>query len=414
MRMKYFEFFIAGRYLRTKRRQAFISLITILSIAGIALGVMALIVVLGVMAGFEKDLKSRILSVEPHLVVSRDNDALTKYHAVIADISGIKGVEAASPFIESQVVLRTSSRASGALLKGIDPSSAKNIIKILDSSALEPKMHPSSDPHSGSVPPGMILGKALAANLGALIGDTIYLISPRGMLSPTGHIPLMKKFAVTGFFEAGMYEYDGSYAFIHLKEAQKLMKLRQGVTGISMRVTNIFKAGQIRTSIIEKLDGNYRVKTWMEMNQNLFSALKLEKTVMFIILALIILVAALNIAGSIVMMVMEKKKEIATLKAMGAKDSSIQNIFILKGLAIGAVGTIFGTCAGLILCAALDRYQFISLPADVFYITTLPVQVNPLDIISIAIAAMIICLVAAIYPARHASRTLPAEAIRHG
>ncbi len=409
-----YELFIAGRYLRTRRKQAFISLITILSIAGVALGVMALIIVISVMAGFENDLKARILSVEPDLIIEKKQGGLSHPLKVISRLKQIKSVKAASPFIEAQVVIRSRTRASGAALKGIAPDTAARIINILDTAALKPE--PSSDitgirpSHSRNI----ILGKELAANLGVVKNDPVYLISPRGMLSPTGHIPTMKKFNVAGFFEAGMYEYDGFWAFISLDDAQKLLKMKNTVSGIYLRVDDILKARNIKDAITDKIDPSFNVRDWMEMNVNLFSALKLEKTAMFIILALIVLVAALNIAGSLVMMVMEKKKEIAILKAMGATKKSISKIFIFKGLVIGAVGTCAGTVSGLGICLALKKFDFINLPEEVYYITSLPVQTNTLDIVYISFAAMAICLAAALYPARHASQASPVEAIRHG
>lgn len=409
-----YELFIAGRYLRTRRKQAFISLITVLSIAGVALGVMALIIVISVMAGFEKDLKTRILSVEPDLVIEKKQGGITRPATIINKLNQINEIKAASPFIETQVVIRSKTRASGAVLKGIAPDTAGDIVKILDITPFKPLE--AADP----VEPAkrgrkIILGKELAANLGVVKGDTVYLISPRGMLSPTGHIPSMKKFEVAGFFEAGMYEYDGFWAFIRIEDARKLLKLKKNsASGIHLRVSNVLKARDTGKAIMKRIGPSFKVSDWMEMNVNLFSALKLEKTVMFIILALIILVAALNIAGSLVMMVMEKKKDIAILKAMGATKQSITKIFAFKGLVIGAVGTVTGVLFGLGICSALKKFDFINLPEEVYYITTLPVRTNLMDITAISFAAMAICIAAALYPARHASQVNPVEAIRHG
>ena len=241
--------------------------------------------------------------------------------------------------------------------------------------------------------PGIILGKELARNLGVGKGDAVYLISSQGMISPIGYLPAMKRFKVAGLFESGMYEYDGSLAYINLKDAQKILHMEGAVTGIEVRVKDVYDARNIAEKIVSNLGFPYWAKDWMQMNHNLFSALKLEKTVMFIILALIVLVAAFNIASTLIMMVMGKTKDIAILKAMGAMDSSIRKIFIFNGMIIGSVG---------------------ELPGDVYYISTLPVRLNPMDVLIIAAAALIICFVATLYPARQASKLNPVEAIRYG
>ncbi len=224
----------------------------------------------------------------------------------------------------------------------------------------------------------------------------------------------MKPFQVTGFFESGMYEYDGSLAYIHLSDAQKILRMDDSISGIELRVKDIYHAKKIADRIIEGLGFPFWARDWMQMNQNFFSALKLEKTVMFIILTLIILVAAFNIASTLIMMVMEKTKDIAILKAMGATDKSIKRIFVIKGMAIGSIGTILGVCLGFILCALLKHYKFIELPGDVYYITTLPVKLEAIDVFFIASAAMAICFLATLYPARQASKLDPVEAIRYG
>jgi lipoprotein-releasing system permease protein len=409
-----FEYFIGGRYLRAKHKETFISLITILSVAGVTVGVMALIVVIAVMAGFESDLKQRILGVESHIVLMRHDGSFSGYKNISKQINELKGVEAATPFIYSQIMLRSSTGVSGAVLRGIDPESAGSVIKILKNSVLQNLKHLQRKENSKTFVPGIILGKELAKNLGVLKGDTVYLISSRGMISPIGYLPAMKRFEVVGLFESGMYEYDGSLAYIDLKDAQKLLNMKGSVTGIEVRVDDIYDAGNIAKKIVSKLGFPYWARDWMRMNHNLFSALKLEKTVMFIILALIVLVAAFNIASTLIMMVMGKTKDIAILKAMGAMDSSIRKIFIYKGMIIGAVGTSLGVCMGFILCKLLEKYKFIQLPGDVYYISTLPVRLEALDVFMIASAAMVICFLATLYPASQASKLNPIEAIRYG
>lgn len=409
-----FEYFIGGRYLRAKQKQAFISLITMLSIAGVTVGVMALIVVIAVMAGFESDLKHRILGVESHLVLMRHGGSFIDYRSVMKQVKNTKGVEAATPFIYTQVMLRSSSRVSGAVLRGIDPESAGHVIKVLERDTLQNLRMPNEEENATAYIPGVILGKELARNLGVVIGDSVYLISSRGMISPIGHLPAMKRFKVAGLFESGMYEYDGSLAYIHLTDAQKILQMGDSVTGIEVRINNIYHARNISERITAALGFPYWIRDWMQMNKNLFSALKLEKTVMFIILALIVLVAAFNIASTLIMMVMGKTRDIAILKAMGAKDSSIRKIFIFKGMVIGFVGTTLGVSLGFIICKLLEKYKFIELPGDVYYISTLPVRLEALDVFVIAAAAMVICFIATLYPARQASKLNPVEAVRYG
>jgi lipoprotein-releasing system permease protein len=409
-----FEYFIGGRYLRAKQKETFISLITMLSIAGVTVGVMALIVVIAVMAGFESDLKQRILGVESHIVLMRHGGSFSDYRKISNQIDTLDGVTAATPFIYTQIMLRSPSGVSGAVLRGIDPDSAGRVIKILKHSGLQNLKQFQGQGNSKSLMPGIILGKELARNLGVGEGDAVYLISSRGMISPIGYLPAMKRFKVAGLFESGMYEYDGSLAYINLKDAQKILHMDGAVTGIEVRVKDVYDARNIAEKIVSNLGFPYWAKDWMQMNHNLFSALKLEKTVMFIILALIVLVAAFNIASTLIMMVMGKTKDIAILKAMGTQDSSIKKIFIFNGMIIGFVGTTLGVCLGFIMCELLEKYKFIELPGDVYYISTLPVRLNPMDVLIIAAAALIICFVATLYPARQASKLNPVEAIRYG
>jgi lipoprotein-releasing system permease protein len=412
-----FEYFIGNRYLRVK--QTFISLITILSIAGITIGVMALIIVIAVMSGAESEFRSRILGVESHVMIMRYGSPFTDYRRIIKDIEKIDGVKTASPYVFSQIMLRSSSRVSGAVLRGIDPGSAGQAIKSLDKTFLEQRLTKNQNAGTSAFVPGIILGQELARNLGVIENDIIYLISPRGMISPIGHIPAMKRFRVTGLFESGMYEYDTSLAYVHLKDAQSILHIGDSVTNIGVRVKDIYKANNIAENIAENLNqkyktGSYWARDWMQMNRNLFSALKLEKKAMFIILILIVLVAAFNIASSLIMMVMGKTKDIAILKAMGATDKSIKKIFVFKGMIIGLTGTILGMCLGLTGCILLKHYKFIKLPGDVYYFTTLPVKLEALDVFVIVSATMIICYLATLYPARQASKLNPVEAIRYG
>jgi lipoprotein-releasing system permease protein len=410
-----FEIFIGRRYLRAKQKQAFISLITILSVAGVAVGVMALIVVIAVMSGFEADLKSRILGGQPQVMIMRHGGAFTNYRQILQEVEKTPGVEAATPFIYAQIMLRSKNGASGAVLRGIDPDSAGRVMKTLQHLNLPSSVGENSS--SGSSPdiPGIVLGRELAKNLGVIEGDVIYLISPRGMISPIGHVPAMKQFKVSGFFESGMYEYDQTFAFINIKDAQKIMRMGDSVTGLDVRVTDIYHARNVAQRIIDKLGFPYWARDWMQMNRNLFKAMKLERRVMFIILTLIVLVAAFNIASSLIMMVMGKTKDIAILKAMGATERSIRKIFVFNGMVIGTVGTLIGLGLGLVICTGLKHYNIHELTGDIYYFTTqLPVKLELPDVASIIIAALVICFLATLYPARQAAKLNPVDAIRYG
>lgn len=411
-----FEHFVGIRYLKIKPSQAFISLITLLSIAGVTVGVMALIVVIAVMAGFEDDLRGRIVGVESHLVIQRPDEAFrADTPQVTAAIGKVTALRGAMPFVESQVMLRSAGRVAGARLKGVNPVDAATVIKKLDVTALSTAPEPGDGENGTAVTaPPMVLGKELARHLGVIRGDPLYVVNPRGMLSPMGHVPAMKRFTVAGFFESGMYEYDSTLAFMTLGEAQRLLRMPDRIHGIDLRLDDLYTAEAVAAELRESLDPGYGVKSWGQMNKNLFSALKLEKTVMFIILALIVLVAAFNIASSLIMMVIEKTKDIAILKAMGATSGSIRKIFILKGMVIGVIGTLAGTLAGVAICWALKHYQFIELPGDVYYITTLPVVLKARDVMAIAAAAILICFLSTLYPATQAARLQPVEAIRYG
>ena len=410
-----FELYIGGRYLRAKQKQAFVSLITILSIAGVMVGVMALIVVIAVMTGFDADLKARILGGQSQIMLMRHTGEFKSYREVVTAVEETKGVVAATPFIVTQGMLRSRSGAVGAVIRGIDPSTAGRVMKTLEQVSLPDSSGEKSARQSIPHAPGIVLGKELARNLGVIEGDLVYLMSPHGMLSPIGHLPAMKQFKITGFFQSGMYEYDQTFAFIHLKDAQKMLRMGDSVSGIDIRVTDIYKAREIADRITSTLGFPYWARDWMQMNQNLFRALKMERWVMAIILILIVLVAAFNIASSLIMLVMGKTRDIAILKAMGATNKSIRKIFVFNGMVIGAIGTVLGLCLGLLLCTLLKHYDIYELTGDIYYFTTtLPVKIEILWVLGIVTAAMVICFLATLYPARQAAKLDPVEAIRYG
>ena len=410
-----FELFIGRRYLRAKQKQAFISLITILSVAGVAVGVMALIVVIAVMTGFEADLKTRILGGQPQIMIMRHGGAISQYRQILQEVEKTPGVEAATPFIYAQILLRSNHGSAGAVLRGIDPESAGRVMDTLRGLNLPSSTAAKSVPDASTATPGIVLGRELAKNLSVVEGDSIYLISPRGMISPIGHVPTMRKFKVTGYFESGMYDYDQTFAYINIRDAQKIMRLGDAATGLDIRVTDVYEARDIAKTISAKLGFPYWARDWMQMNRNLFKALRLERQVMFIILTLIILVAAFNIASSLIMMVMGKTRDIAILKAMGATERSLRKIFVLNGMVIGLFGILIGLGLGLVICTVLKHYNIHELTGDIYYFTTrLPVRLEFFDVASIIVAALLICFLATLYPARQAAKLNPVEAIRYG
>ncbi|MBI5585581.1 MAG: lipoprotein-releasing ABC transporter permease subunit [Deltaproteobacteria bacterium] len=413
-----FEFFVSFRYLKAKRKQTFISIITLISIGGVALGVTALIIVLAVMSGFENDLKNKILGLNAHVLVLSWDNSIDDYSRLRQKVEKVPGVTGATPFILTQVLLSTSRQVTGAVLRGLEIDSARRVI-ILDRiirtgswRALE-EPGPGVAGKDGAALPGIVLGQELAKQLGLTLGDTVSVVSPLGDVTPLGRVPKMRAFRLVGTFESGMYEYDSTISFISLAQAQAFLGLEGRVTGLEVKTRDIYEAAEIAQAIKGKLGFPYWTKDWMRMNKNLFSALKLEKLVMFIILTLIILVAAFNIVSSLIMVVMEKTKDIAILKSMGATASSILKIFVLEGLIIGVVGTILGLAGGIGLCEILKRYQFIKLPSDVYYISSLPVLMKGTDILFVVVATLGITFIATLYPAWQASRLDPVEAIRY-
>jgi lipoprotein-releasing system permease protein len=405
-----FELFFSLRYLKAKRKQGFISVITGISILGIMIGVMALIVVLAVMNGFREDLMKKILGVNSHLLILSYKGGISAREGVIQEALEVEGVLSATPLVYSQVMIKSYGNISGAVLRGIDPDTVGTVINI-DSMIKGGSLDLLKD--SGTDPPGIILGSQLSKQIGAVPGDTVTLVSPIGKLTPLGRVANEGQFEVKAIFESGMYEYDSSMVYLSLPDAQDFLSLGDEVTVIELKVKDIDQSDTIGKRIQERLGYPYWTKDWKMMNRSLFSALKLEKVTMFIILTMIVLVGALNIISSLVMMVMEKNRDIAILRTMGASSKSIMSIFIFQGLFVGLFGTLLGLMSGSFLCHILARYKFIKLPPDVYYITTLPVRMEWLDVISIVFAAVIISFLATIYPSWQASKVNPVEALRY-
>ncbi len=405
-----FETFFSLRYLKAKRKQGYISIITAISILGIMIGVMALIVVLAVMSGFREDLMKKILGVNSHLLILSYKGGIKDAEGVMEKALEVDGVLSATPFIYSQVMIKNAGNISGTILRGLDPATAGKVINIdsmIKGGSLNLLKKPKGDLQ------GIIIGSELSKHIGALPGDTVILVSPAGKLTPLGRTVNEDTFKVKALFESGMYDYDSSLVYLSLSDAQDFLSLGQEVTGIELKVKDIDASDKIGEIIQDKLRYPYWTKDWKMMNKSLFSALELQKVTMFVILIMIVLVGALNIISSLVMLVMEKTRDIAILRAMGASSKSIMSIFIFQGLFVGLIGTLLGLMSGSFLCHLLARYKFIKLPPDIYYITTLPVRMEWLDVVSIALAAMIISFLATIYPSWQASKLNPVEALRY-
>ncbi|MBN1472090.1 MAG: lipoprotein-releasing ABC transporter permease subunit [Syntrophaceae bacterium] len=424
-----YELFISRRYLRAKRKQVFVSVITFISVFGIFLGVAALIIVLAVMNGFEEDLRTKILGIKSHIELTTDmTGPMKNYREVREKIAGIEGVVASTPFIYSQAMIRNDNGVTGVVIRALDTQSAFKVINLgkvkegsleyLDKIPQEVSAHYKNE---GASLAGIVIGKEMARNMGIFLYDTITIISPVSIATPMGTVPRMGKFVVVGIFESGFYEYDSTLAYLSLENCQKFLQMGDTVTGIDIKVHDIYKADVIAKNIQSKLGFPFWTQNWMQMNKNLFSALKLEKRVMFIILSLIVLVAAFNIISALIMIVMEKNKDIAILKSMGATSQSVMKIFIYQGMIIGVIGTLLGSIAGISIALNLQQvsqfvekvFHFKFLPGDVYYLSELPSKVNYGDVTIIVMGTLLICLLSTIYPSLKASRTDPAEALRY-
>jgi lipoprotein-releasing system permease protein len=418
-----YELMVGLRYLRAKRSEAFISLITMISIVGVMIGVMTLNIVLAVMTGFEEDLRDRILGFNPHIVLVSYAGTIANPDEVVQKVKDTPGVAAAAPLVYSQVMLSSGQSVSGVVVRGVPPDMEDAVIDLkahLTSGSLEGLGAPFEVPVESAdgkgdttTLTGVILGQELARQLGLAIGDPVSVVSPLGTPSPVGPIPKVKRFALAGTFDSGMYDYDSGLLYMSLVDAQKFFGLGNAITGVEIRVTDLYAAEQVARQLEQTLGTPFRARDWMEVNRNLFLAFKLEKVVYFIVLTLIVLVAAFNIVATLIMVVMEKRKDIAILKSMGATDRSIARIFMLKGLIIGVVGTLLGVLGGYGGCLLLKRYQFVELPKDVFYVSTLPVRIYGDNFATVALVSVVICLLATIYPARQAAGLAPVEVIRY-
>ena len=415
-----FERHLAVRYLRSRRRYGFVSVIPLLSCLGIAVGVMAMLVTLSVMDGFEEDLKEKLLGNMAPVTLTRKHMDQDHVEELRERLDGMEEVRGLSPYVRTQVLLLSAGRPVGATLMGIEPESIP-LVSRLPGQLLEGSLDELRDPIESAHPfppecegkAAVLLGRELANNLGCFYGDAIRVVSPVGIETPFGVMPVQETFCVGGLFQTGLYEYDATFAYVSLGDAQSFLRIGREVSGVEVGISRMERARE-RAEEIRFLAGDaYRVEDWMQKNRRLLSAMRLEKITAFAVLALIVLVAVLNILSSLAMTVIEKKKEIAILKALGATRGGIQRLFVLQGMLIGLTGTGVGVLAGVGACKILAQYTVVTLPQDVFYQLTLPVRMEPLDVLSVAAAALLLSLLATLYPAWKAARVLPAETLRY-
>ncbi|MBO5490885.1 lipoprotein-releasing ABC transporter permease subunit [uncultured Desulfovibrio sp.] len=405
-----FELFVALRYLFSRRKQTFIYIISIMSILGVALGVGALVVVLGVYNGLTTDMRDKILGANAHaIVMSHLPSAFETRGNVTEQARSVAGVTGATPFIYTEVMLSAGGGVKGVVLRGIDPQSAPAVLSML-----RQIRSGSAEGLQREGTPGIIIGEELAKRLGLALGSRVNLLSPSGQKTASGYAPRIRPFEVVGIFKTGMFEYDSSLAFVTLAAARDVLGLPENfISGVELTVADLFQADKTSAAVAAELGSPFYVRSWMEMNANLFAALKLEKIGMFILLAMVVLIGSFSIVTTLVMLVMEKTRDIAIMMSMGATSGMIRRIFMLQGSIIGVIGTLLGYALGLSLGWLLKRYQFIKLPENVYTLDHLPISITLADVLIVGASAMLLCFLATLYPARQASRLQPAEALRY-
>ncbi len=409
-----FEALIGLRYVRARRRNHFISFISLTSMLGVGLGVMALITVLSVMNGFEKELKERILGMASHATVIGDGDALNDWQPIAEEVMHHPDIVGVAPYFHAEGMLVKDKSVNGTIIRGILPDEEPKVSTVIETMI----MGDISELKAGGF--NIVLGKELARKLGVAIGDKVTLVAPQANVTPAGILPRLKRFTLVGIFEVGMHEFDSALALIHMNDAFRLFR-KTGPTGLRLKTNNILKAPIISREIVAQLPGRYWVVDWTQRHANFFRALKTEKTVMFVILLLIVAVAAFNIISTLVMMVSDKQSDIAVLRTLGASPGSILKLFMIQGTIIGVVGIAMGVIGGVWLASNVETIvpaiesmigqKFLS--ADVYYISDLPSDMHWNDVITISIVAFVLCLLATIYPALRAAKTQPAEALRY-
>ncbi|MDE0925672.1 MAG: lipoprotein-releasing ABC transporter permease subunit [Methylophilaceae bacterium] len=412
-----YELFVGLRYTRAKRKNHFISFISMTSMVGVALGVAALIIVLSVMNGFQAELRSRILGVASHIEVTENTNMLSNWESLAEQVDAQTNVKASAPYVMAQGMLSYGQAVQGALVRGVLPNQ-ENAVADLGKNMREGQL---SDLASGEF--NIILGADLAYSLGVNLGEKVVLMAPQGQFTPTGVIPRIKQFNVVGLFQIGMYEYDAGLALIHIEDAAKLYRMGDKVSGLRLKINNLFDAQATTAELSEKLTplGAYYITDWTQQHANFFKAIQLEKRVMFIILTLIVAVAAFNIVSTLVMAVTDKRADIAIMRTLGASPKSIMQIFIIQGALIGIIGTFFGAVLGIVIALNIDtiipfienlfHVQFLS--KEVYYISELPSKLEWNDTITIVVVSIVLSLVATLYPSYKASKINPAEALRY-
>jgi lipoprotein-releasing system permease protein len=404
-----FELQIAVRYLLAKRKQAFISVISLISTLGVTVGVMAVIIALAIMTGLQQELRDRIVGSNPHVYVW-SRIGIPDYHAEVQKLLKVPHVTGAAPAILGRALISAQNNREAIQLKGIDPALEPTVTDLkgaMLTGSLE-KLTPKDE----ETIPGILLGKDLAASLGVAVGDSVLITTPEGVLTPSGRMPYPRRLRVAGTFSLGLYEFDTTMGYVTLETAERLFA-KDSADLIQLRVDDIWQAADIARSLQQQLGESYTTQDWSAMNRQLFSALLLEKLAVSLAIGLIVMVAALNIIASLILLVMEKNRDIAILKTMGASARSVTAIFMLQGLIIGVVGTLVGGILGVSLSRILDKYQLIRVPVDVYQVSHLPFTVLPRDFIVVVSVAVLICFLATIYPSRQAARLDPAQALRY-
>lgn len=403
-----FELFVARRYLTARRKQAFISVITSISVLGIMIGVAALVIAIALITGFQEDVQDKILGATSHIMVSDlSGDGLSDYAAMADGIRSLPGVVSVTPVVYSTVLVTGLSESSGALLKGLDFERER------ESAAWLRDLEAGQMPAPGGAREGLLLGRELALRIGAQVGDVVDVVSASSNLSPLGLLPKRKRFQVTGIFNTGLYEFDNSTALVPLETAQRLLGLEGRVSYIQVRLRDIFQAPVLAARIMEGTPPLIYVTTWMELNKSLFSALKLEKNIMFLTITLIVIVAALNIIATLILMVMEKTRDIGILMAIGATPRAINKIFFYQGAMIGIIGTGLGVLLGLAWCWLANTFELIRIPVDIYQISHVPFRLRPLDLALIVGVTLAISFASTLFPARRASRVDPVIALKY-
>jgi len=403
-----FELFVARRYLTARRKQAFISVITLISVVGIAIGVAALVIAIALITGFQGDVQDKILGATSHIMVSDlGGQGLADYEGMAEKIRAVPGVESVTPVVYNTVLITGIGESSGALVKGIDFDRERAGAAWLQ------RLEAGRIPEGGGPRDGLLLGRELALRIGAQVGDVVDVVTASSTLSPLGLLPKRKRFQVTGIFNTGLYEFDNATALVAIGVAQRLFGLEERASYIQVKLEDIFAAPAIAERIRAALPPVVYLTTWMELNKSLFSALKLEKNIMFLTITLIVIVAALNIIATLILMVMEKTRDIGILMAIGATPQMINRVFFLQGALIGIIGTALGTLLGLGWCALANAFELIKIPVDIYQISYVPFRLRPFDLALIVGVTLLICFVSTLFPARRAAKVDPVVALKY-